>query len=137
MRHPHLSSGGRYPVLRALAILYMVSGFGLLGYGIYMGVKTMTSAPDDVGGRALVAVYWIAGSFLAAIVAFAVGELIKLFMDIEYNTRRTAHHSMPAGATDAERDAAENGPGVPLVGNGRGKWLEGDETAEGALIRGH
>ena len=147
MNQPHLTSGGRYPVLRTIGILYLLGAVLIVVLGVWRAINVLRQGNDDVSsdlfgaptgsGRILVAVSWIATSFIGALLMVGIAELIKLFMDIEYNTRRAAHHAAPAGTTQAEVDAGRNGPGVPIVGAGEKKWIDGDETAEGALIRGH
>jgi hypothetical protein len=155
MHTTHVSSGGRYPALRTLAILYLVAACAVLVVGVWRAIRVLTisdpsgfdlfGATPDMASRLLSAVSWLAASFIGVLAMFAVAELIKLFIDIEHNTRLAALRSAavevaaPAAVvmTTASADAsAGNGEGVP--GGGRiGKLLEGDETAEGALIRGH
>jgi hypothetical protein len=106
-----------------------------------------------MASRWLAAFAWIAASFIGVLGMFAVAELIKLLIDIEHNTRLAAMRSMagdvvatttvPAPGTTAVvttgaigDNGTRVGEGVP--GGGRiGQLLEGEETAEGALIRGH
>src|SRR4051794_15364370 len=77
MRYGHFTSGGRYPVLRALAILYLVGAVGLFIYGIWKAFDTLLHAYDSAEGKVVVAVGWIAGGFLASLLAVGFGELIK------------------------------------------------------------
>ena len=145
MRHPHFASGGRYPVLRALAILYLVGACIPLVFGVWQAVQVLLygqstdnffGAPTGWAGRIIVAASWLAAGFLSVLFMVAVAELIKLFVDIEHNTRLSAMHAAPAPAPSeaslpASASAPDSRPG------GRLQWLEGEETAEGALIRGH
>ena len=145
MRHTHIQTGGRYPVLRALAILYLVGAGLALLYGAWRAVSVMIfgQSPDNFfgepagwAGRISVAASWLAVSFFSVLFMVAVAELIKLFVDIEYNTRMW--RSAPAAASaPASTEAAQ--PAAPGDGRfgGRLQWIEGEETAEGALIRGH
>ena len=161
MHTTHVSSGGRYPALRTLAILYLVAACAVLVVGVWRAIRVLTiadpsgfdlfGATPDMASRLLSAASWLAASFIGVLAMFAVAELIKLFIDIEHNTRLAAMRyaaadvgvPVPAAATTTTTVAStgngtgENvGEGVP--GGGRiGKLLEGDETAEGALIRGH
>lgn len=146
MRYGHVTSGGRYPVLRALAILYMVSAAGLFIYGLWQALTTLITARDSVEGKVVTAIWWMAGGFLAALLAIGISEVIKLFMDIEHNTRIAAlraAHGAAMEATPGSSAASDNGvethdgPGLPVVGAREKKWLDGAETAEGALLRGH
>jgi hypothetical protein len=136
----HLASGGRYPVLRSVAILCILSAVVALGYGVWRAIDTVARAPDVMEGRAIVAVGWLAVSFFSAVVLVALGEMIKLFMDIERNTRLGAERQFAAAS--AAMAMAPEAPAAGVDANGkpaRGRMtlLEGEETAEGALMRGH
>jgi phosphatidylserine synthase len=146
MRHTHIQTGGRYPVLRALAILYLVGACIPLVFGVWRAAYVLMyghspedffGAPTGWAGRIIVAASWLAASFLSVLFMVAVAELIKLFVDIEHNTRMSATRFAPASApasTEATTPPALSGDS--RLG-GRLQWLEGEETAEGALIRGH
>lgn len=145
MRHTHIQSGGRYPVLRTLAILYLAGACLPLIYGVWRAVNVLMygqspgdifGAPTNWSGRIIVAASWLAASFLSVLAMVAVAELIKLFVDIEHNTRIAAIGSSPASAPAAVDAAATTGSADAPAG-GRLQWLEGEETAEGALVRGH
>lgn len=147
MRSSHLMSGGRYPVLRTLAILYMLSAVAIVIYGIWQAFVVLLSAVDTTEGKVVVAVGWVAGSILAALAAIGIGELIKLLIDIEHNTRALALRgtafpistttATAAAAASTDATVAHDGPGFPVIGDREKKWIDGDETAEGALLRGH
>jgi len=151
MRHPHLSSGGRYPVLRTLAILYLVGAVVLIVMGVWQAVNvfrggdTLTNdlfgAPTNTSGKVMASASWLAATFIGALGMVAIAELIKLFIDIEHNTRTAASRTATAVATAdvvaGDGVAAHDGPGVPIIGGRGAKLMEGDETAEGALLRGH
>ena len=150
MHTTHVSSGGRYPVLRSLAILYLVAAVGVVVVGVWRAVNVLVQqdaaandlfgAPTGMSGRILVAVSWLAATFIGVLMMFGIAELIKLFIDIEHNTR------MAADALDRSRatgmSAAIVVPEGAVSGNadgtgGRvGQWLEGEETAEGACFAG-
>ena len=162
MHAPHVASGGRYPVLRTLAILYLFAAVAVLILGVWRAISILVSdAPvndvfgvaTNMGGRALVALSWLATTFIGVLAMFGIAELIKLFIDIEHNTRVAGMRGAgvtevaivgegaavvaPGGTTTTVNP---NGPGVGegVPGGGRVRQLlEGDETAEGALIRGH
>jgi hypothetical protein len=143
MRHTPIRSGGRYPVLRTLAILYLAGALIPLFFGVWRAVNVLIygQSPDDFfgaptgwAGRIFVAASWLAASFLSVLAMVAVAELIKLFVDIENNTRAAAmrYAAEPATASQAPPPLPSNGtPG------GRIQWLDSEETAEGALVRGH
>ena len=154
MHTTHVSSGGRYPALRALAILYLVAAVAVLVVGVWRAIRVLSAADPsgfdvfgatpDMASRALSAVSWLAASFIGVLVMFGVAELIKLLIDIERNTRLAAMRSaaIETGAATATTattvTAGADGVGEGVPGGGRlGQLLEGEETAEGALIRGH
>jgi hypothetical protein len=142
MRHAPIQSGGRYPVLRTLAILYLAGALIPLFFGLWRAVNVLVygQSPDDFfgaptgwAGRIFVAASWLAASFLSVLAMVAVAELIKLFVDIEHNTRAAAmRYAEPIPASQAP-------PPLPSDGTPRGRlqWLDSEETAEGALVRGH
>lgn len=155
MHTTHVSSGGRYPALRTLAILYLVAAAAVLIGGIWRAVRVLTvsdptgfdmfgATTPDMGSRMLSAFSWLAASFIGVLAMFAVAELIKLFIDIEHNTRLAAMRSTavevsaPSGSTTTVVATGDGGVGEGVPGGGRiGKLLDGEETAEGALLRGH
>jgi hypothetical protein len=122
---PHLMSGGRYPVLRALAILYLIGAAVFVVAGIASLVWSLWRAPGMWTDRLILAGGAIAATFILAISALAVAELLKLFIDIEHNTRMIS----------MAEPAAANAIPVSLGRSDRLLWLD-EETAEGALMRG-
>jgi hypothetical protein len=143
MHRAHVMTGGRYPVLRALGILYLLGAAGVLLYGLYWIGWTLFAAPASMGDRFAVTLQAIAATFFAVITILALAELIKLVIDIEHNTRMAALNaaapttmavSTPAGdvavGTTAAAVAAGNGPVNRMA------QLD-EESAEAALLRGH
>ena len=133
MREVHVGSGGRYPVLRSLAILYMVGALIVIVFGVWRAIRVFTEggsydpvlgSADSVGEKAVVALIYLAATFLTVLFIIAVAELIKLLIDIEHNTR------LAAGGTTAAPVGTTTTTGSRTI-------LEGEETAEGALLRGH
>src|SRR5690349_11556025 len=96
MHKAHVMSGGRYPVLRALGILYLLGAAAVFLYGLYWIGWTLFAAPASMGDRFAVTLQAIAATFFAVITILALAELIKLVIDIEHNTRMAA---INAGAT--------------------------------------
>jgi hypothetical protein len=161
MHTTHVSSGGRYPVLRTLAILYLFAAVAVLILGVWRAVTVLIGGTDadifgatpNMASRWMAAFAWLAASFIGVLGMFAVAELIKLAIDIEHNTRLAGMRAMandvvatttvPAPGVTAvvvTETTADNGlrAGEGVPGGGRiGQLLEGEETAEGALIRGH
>ena len=116
MAHAHVSSGGRYPVLRAVAILFLANAILVIGTGVYWIYNLLTQKAIAMSDRIQLALLIVVATFFAVLVTIGIAEMIKLFLDIELHTRTSAH------------SAVENAGGK--------KWLDGEETAEGALLRG-
>lgn len=128
MYRPHLTSGGRYPVLRSLAILYLFGGavVGLVALGA--AIWSLAAGPGNFMDRTIIAIGALAGGFFLVITALAIAEVLKLFIDLEHNTRMAAHHPTSPVAPSVAGDGVKSG--------GRLADLEA-ETAEAALMRGH
>jgi hypothetical protein len=160
MHTTHVSSGGRYPVLRTLAILYLFAAAAVLVLGVWRAVSVLIGGTDadifgatpNMASRWLAAFAWLAASFIGVLGMFAIAEFIKLAIDIEHNTRLAGMRAMagdvvatttvpaPGVAAVVVTETRDNGmtAGEGVPGGGRiGQLLEGEETAEGALIRGH
>lgn len=137
MRHAHIAPGGRYPVLRTVAILWLVGAAISCAAGIFQAICALVPLRDlqlvDIGGltvtgRVMGFFMWLAATFFFVVMNIAVAELIKLMIDLEHNTRMTAMNT--AGAATAPRTEPE----AARTTNGR--EIE-EESAEVALIRGH
>ena len=140
MRHSHIESGGRYPVLRAIAILWLVGAAITLVVGVYQaiialigagGYSLIATSGSHWGGRVSACFIWLAITFFTVIFNVAVAELIKLAMDVEHNTRMAA---MSTAATALPPAGTAAAPSVPRDDTRR-RFTE--ESAEAALIRGH
>lgn len=139
MRHAHIETGGRYPILRVIAILWLVGAAVSLVYGVFQAISVLIGANHQqlvtVGGnltsRIIGCVVWLAVTFFAVIANIAIAELIKLAMDVEQNTRMTAANT----AATAFPPAATAGAPPPGRDEARRRWE--DESAEAALIKGH
>ena len=139
MHTPHVLSGGRYPVLRSLAIIYVIAaGLAVIStiLGLAYTVFGMEMAWSD---RAIVALGVFTAGFFLVLTMLAIAEVLKLVIDIEHNTRVGAAASrgvMPSAMTTppATTTVAAEGDGAP-----RPNRLDAldDETAEAALLRGH
>jgi len=138
MHTPYVHSGGRYPVLRSLAILYLLGAAVAALAGIVAIIWSLVRAPFGMGDRFVFAFAALAATFFAVISMLAIAEVLKLFMDVERNTRMTAVEARERAAA-APAVALEPGltgqPGQPAHAN-RIDALD-DETAEAALLRGH
>src|SRR5580704_8728765 len=129
MRVSHFSSGGGYPVFRSLAILYLLGALVIAAGGLAVAGWVAFSAPDTMSHRMGLALAILAGTFFATISMLAVAEMLKLFIDIEHNSRMERRAAISSSSETIE--AASNG------GKSRLQWMEGEETAELALLRGH
>jgi hypothetical protein len=136
MQRPHICSGGRYPVLRALAIIYVI-GAALAILGTLVGVGyILARGPGSAMDRIILSTVTILGGFFVVVSTLAIAEVLKLFIDMEHNTRMGA-----AGG----RTMVSVAPGAAAVtsmssgGDGHTNRLDAldEETAEAALIRGH
>jgi hypothetical protein len=111
-----------------VAILYFVGAVLTAVGGVFSAIWfAINGDPYNwAGGRFRLAMATLTGTFFTVLALLAIAELIKLFIDIEHNTR--------VGAISAAGTTAANTPGD---GKSRLTWMEGEETAEGALLRGH
>src|SRR5947208_14861204 len=99
MTKAHLMTGGRYPVLRALGILYVVGAVVALVTGIYWIGWSPFAAPGSIGERLARAGGALAGTFLAVVTVLAVAALIKLLTAVEQNTRTSAMAGAPGNGS--------------------------------------
>jgi len=143
MGRPHVLSGGRYPVLRALAILYVVGGLvtALAGIAaaIYMLGASRFGGPLD---RLFLAIGVLVGAFYLVITMLAFAEILKLAIDVEHNTRMAAapgRIGMPETMTTSSSSAVAAPAATNWVHANDGGRLAAldEETAEAALLRGH
>ena len=137
MHTPHVHSGGRYPVLRALAILYLIgSAVAILG-GLIAAGWALVRAPYAAGDRVILAVAALAAAFFVVISMLAIAEVLKLFIDVERNTRLAALGARQ-GVESPSRplEPGLTGPPSERSHTNRLDALD-DETAEAALLRGH
>ena len=136
---PHISSGGRYPVLRALGIIYLI-GAAVAGIaGIVIACWVMLASPDVWGlpakfsTRCIYSASVFAASFLVVISMLAIAEVIKLFIDMADSMRTMRVVSLSA------RPATPSSEELITLENGRRNRISAldDETAEAALVLGH
>jgi hypothetical protein len=138
---PHIPPGSRYPVLRTLAILWLVSAALALIFGVYQAVcyaaNLRMHEVSDFGDmdrpvdRIAAVFICLAMTFFVVVVDVAVAELIKLAIDLEHRTRITAtQFAALAQAAPAPSVTAERG-NMATTGHAD------EESAEAALIRGH
>ena len=145
MGNSHLRSGGRYPVLRSIAIIYLYLGIAFALAGLAFAVYALVTGWSNPilpfgrgwGGRLASCAVILSSTALLVLSMLAVAEVLKLFIDIEHNSRMSASANM--GATAASPESAKLSPdnGGVATRTNRITLLEGEETAEGALLRGH
>jgi hypothetical protein len=132
MRPVHLQSGGRYPVLRSIGILYLVMAGISVIVGLIAAGYILASQPWNIWSRVVWAIVTIAGTFFAVLACLAIAEVLKLFIDIEHNSRMYGSREMTSEASPSVSSAAPSDSGR------RNRLCEIDEeTAETALLRGH
>ena len=140
MHRAHVMTGGRYPVLRALAILYLIGALAVLCYGLYWIGWMMFRAPASMGDRFTLTLQALAATFFGVVTILAIAELIKLVIDIEHNTRVAALRAAGADTAAATTVTTESGTTAVVTGSGdrvnRIAELD-EESAEAALLRGH
>jgi hypothetical protein len=144
MHTPHVTSGGRYPVLRALAILYVL-GSCLAILSVLAGIVWIFArAPGTFVDHLIMSVGAAVGGFVMVVSLLAVAELLKLFIDVEHNTRMAipGRMGMPMSMTTAGETtvvASSNGGETVVATTGTPNRIAAldEETAEAALIRGH
>src|SRR2546423_1798431 len=93
----HLMSGGRYPGLRSLALLYMIGAAIAVVAGVGGVIWALGWAPDTMSHRLVLAAGVLAATFFVVISMLAIAEVIKLFMDIEHNSRLARFADSNAG----------------------------------------
>lgn len=134
--HAHVKSGGRYPVLRSLAILQVIAAAVLAIAGVAgsiyaaWGGQTTIGAEYGVIGKINILLVGLAATFFTVVFTLAFAELIKLLIDVEHNTRLTSLGGVPSNGQTS----------VSTAGDGRVnriQRMEDEETAEAALLRGH
>ena len=135
MHTPHVKSGGRYPVLRSLAIIYLIGAAVAAVAGVIAAGWALIWAPLSTSDRFIMAGSALAATFFIVISMLAIAEVLKLFIDIEHNSRLTAVAALQRVSTGPADPAVV----VPGDGGARPNRLDAldEETAEAALLRGH
>src|SRR5687767_13863649 len=99
MHAPHVLSGGRYPVLRSLAIIYVI-GAGLAAISTVIGVLYALFGTDFAWtDRLIITLGALTAGFFLVLTMLAIAEVLKLFIDVEHNTRAAATGAGAAGTT--------------------------------------
>src|SRR4051812_5256237 len=145
--HAHLMSGGRYPVLRTIGIFYLLGAALTTIAGVVAAGWELFRAPDNMTNRIQLSLGVLAATFFAVLAMLMIAEVIKLFIDMEHNTRMAAmaaamRAEQTAMPTPAGSVVAPGAPGVVVDGVAVAPRIAGfhtpdEETAEAALLRGH
>jgi hypothetical protein len=139
----HVLSGGRYPVLRAVAILYLIGAAVTVVAEVVGIIYILARGPGNFTDRVILSIGTVVAAFFLVVALLAIAEVLKLFIDIEHNTRMHAAGHLNAPATMAVTAAALDAPvgaapaGVAEVGHTNRLNDLAEESAEAALIRGH
>src|SRR6266516_2148413 len=103
----HMMSGGRYPVLRTIAILYLAGSVAVGLFGLFLAGWCLFGAPvpwipvmftPDWGSRIMACITMIGATFFGVISMLAIAEGIKLFIDGANSLRLVASRSVSATA---------------------------------------
>ena len=136
MHTPHVLSGGRYPVLRSLAIIYVIAA----GLAVITTILGIVYALFGLGlpwsDRAIAALGVLTAGFFLVLTMLAIAEVVKLAIDIEHNTRVAAANRTSAAPGSATTVTTPEGDGAAAARANRLDALD-EETAEAALLRGH
>jgi hypothetical protein len=128
MQHVQFNSGGRYPVLRSIAIIYVFLGAVAILGGIVSVCGLLIRAPFDMTDRVILAAAALVASVFGCALMLGAAEIIKLFVDLEHNTRMA---TMLRPMTPMSNEMPSTGGHTNRI-----SVLE-EETAEAALLRGH
>ncbi len=82
-------SSSKYPVLETISGIYKFLAW-IVGIGAIIGIIFGITLLDNYGGKAAgtsLIIYSLIAGFFGVITLLAISEVIKLFIDIEYNTR--------------------------------------------------
>src|SRR4051794_18343895 len=86
----HVLSGGRYPVLRALAIMYLIgAALTVLAMVVSIGY-ILARGPGNMTDRLILSLGVVVAEFFVCVSMLALAEVLKLFIDLEHNTRMHA-----------------------------------------------
>jgi len=120
----HLMSGGRYPVLKTIAILYLIGACAVALYGLFVAAWCLFGQPavwipvsftPAWGSRIMACISAIGGTFLAVISMFAIAEGIKLFIDGANSLRIIARGHMGGMMSSASPSVAVVTDGPAMV----------------------
>lgn len=132
-----MTSGGRYPILRTIAVLYLIIAGVVAIVGTVYSFLMLFGSPGFWADRVSNFFVGLAATFFLAITSLAIAEVIKLFMDIAHSARVVAIYRPATLETQAGPIAAEP---VKVGNDGHTNRISSvldEETAEGALMRGH
>ncbi len=101
MRKPHIMTGGRYPVLRSVAILSLLcAALAALGAVVAAGWVSTQLGDRSMGQRMLLALPILGGGVLAVIGILVFAEVLELFIDMATSLRMLAQRQARPRAAD-------------------------------------
>ena len=131
MKASHVLSGGRYPVLRALAIMYVIgAALAVVSTVVTLGY-ILLAARFAWTDKLIMAVGTVAAGFFLIVSMLAIAEVLKLCIDIEHNTRMSVPGRIGVSASVMPEQLRDDNVHVNRL-----NALD-EESAEAALIRGH
>ena len=119
----HVLSGGRYPVLRALAIIYVV-GAALAAISTAITFcYILFSVRFALMDRLIMCVAALGAGFFLIVTALAIAEVLKLAIDIEHNTRMSGgtRTLVSVGRHD---DGSRNGKMTATLADALARWMK-------------
>jgi hypothetical protein len=128
MQSVQFRSGGRYPVLRSIAIIYVFLGGIAIISGVVAMLWMLIRAPFGPMDRVILAAAALVSSIFGCALMLGAAEVIKLFVDLEHNTRMASMFRPMTPTSDQTPNAGGHVNRISIIE---------DETAEAALIRGH
>src|SRR3954469_18434211 len=111
MRSAHFSSGGRYPVLRSLAIIYMIGAI-VVGIGGIVLACWMFFSLRGMENHIVNGILTLTGTFFVVLSMLAIAEVLKLFIDIEHNSRMAGGYREHVDETTQATSVGPNGERV-------------------------
>src|ERR1700687_3526643 len=101
LKHVQVSSGGGYPVVRSIGIIYVFLGGVAIVGGVGAVLWLLIRAPFAPMDRVILAAAALGASVFACALMLGAAEVIKLFVDLEHNTRM-ASMSRPMNPVSGE-----------------------------------
>src|SRR5690348_16686937 len=120
----HMLSGGRYPVLRTIAILYMIGAIGVALFGLFLAGWCAFGPPAPWvplfyttawSSRLMACISMLGATFIGVISMLAIAEGIKLFIDGANSLRIVASRGITGAAAPAREVVVSSEAGGTAV----------------------